>query len=708
MWLLPIKLTRFHICLLIVGSSSVATQLVLIREFMSTFGGNELVMGVALGIWLLCGGGGSKLVSGPAEKAPNPEKWLFYGHLILAVLPLVQLAAIRGLPLLYVRGQMLGLSSATVFGSLIIAPYVLISGAMIPLAGRLEPDNQSTARVYVVDTAGDIAGGLVFSLIFVLFFSHWQTMAFFGILHTGAAWILGRDKRPVRSVLWAVLVAALICTGLWASPVSRTWRLPGQDIIIWKNSPFGQISITMTGNQYNVRQDGILLFTSDDPSVEALVHPAMCQVPQGADVLLIAGGVFGSIEEIAKHKPHRIDYVELDKSILEMDSSLFSSLKRPEVHAHVSDGRLFIKHTKNKYDALIIDLPDPENAQLNRFYTQEFFSEARSVLKPDGVLYFTLAGADNYLEEGGLALNRTVFAAANKVFENVTVLAGPTHYFIGSKNRPDLDIEQKLNQRGIKTKQLVAYDLATMIDPFRVDELAKLLSAGQARINRDLSPWAFGHMLSIWMTKSKSSNILFWAVIVLVLGFCIVAWGGDHTRLTILSSGFAGMGIELALVLLFQVVYGYAYTILCIFITLFLVGAAAGGFWLVKKNASPTKHFLAGETGLVAVSVLALLSGPICVSVSGKTTLFLMGHAVLPALIIASGWFVGVQFAAASRLVSGSGARVTGNLYWADLAGASCGTLVMGLVLLPRLGIQGVLASVLVVKIITLALNLRR
>jgi spermidine synthase len=699
------KLTRFHICLLTVGASSVATQLVVVREFMSTFGGNELVVGVALGIWLLAGGLGSKIAVRLARSTDSPLRRLFAGHLILAVLPLMQIAAIRALPLLWVRGQMLGLSSSTVFGAIIILPYVLVSGAMIPLAVRLDQNGGAAARAYVTDTVGDILGGLVFSLILVHFFSHWQTLAFFGLLHALAAAILGRKDRPLLSCALSACIAAIIAFSFLLAPASRSWRLPGQEIITWKNSPFCQLAITRTGDQYNVWQDGILLFSSDEASVEALVHPAMCQVRKGASVLVVAGGVFGSIEEIAKHAPSGIDYVELDKSILNLDSVLFRSLERPEVGAHVGDGRLFIKQSKRRYDVIIIDLPDPENAQINRFYTQDFFNEAKRALNPEGVLYFSLAGADNYLEKGGLALNRTVFQALEKTFAHVLAFPGITHYFLASESPLDLDVSGVLAARSISTRQLVDIDLATMTDPFRMDNLADLLNEEAVKPNRDLSPWAFGHMLDLWMTKSKSSQWLFWGVIMLVLSLAAMAGCKDRIRFAIMTSGFAGMGVELALVLLFQVVYGYAYTILCLFITLFMAGAAAGGYLSLRPEKNAVKRFIRGETGLMAAALLALACGPVCVHAAQGWVLSLMGYLVLPLLIAASGWFVGGQFAAASRLCSGHEAQITANLYWADLAGAAGGALVMGLVLLPKLGIQGVLICLLLVKFLSWLVN---
>jgi len=47
------------------------------------------------------------------------------------------------------------------------------------------------------------------------------------------------------------------------------------------------------------------------------------------------------------------------------------------VHVHVTDGRLFLKTTQSTFDVVIVNLPEPQNAQLNRFYTVEFFARRR-------------------------------------------------------------------------------------------------------------------------------------------------------------------------------------------------------------------------------------------------------------------------------------------------------------------------------------------
>jgi spermidine synthase len=53
------------------GLASVMTQLALMRELLSAFAGNEMVLGIALGLWLLLTGLGTSL-GRTADKLRNP------------------------------------------------------------------------------------------------------------------------------------------------------------------------------------------------------------------------------------------------------------------------------------------------------------------------------------------------------------------------------------------------------------------------------------------------------------------------------------------------------------------------------------------------------------------------------------------------------------------------------------------------------------
>jgi spermidine synthase len=422
---------------------------------------------------------------------------------------------------------------------------------------------------------------------------------------------------------------------------------------------------------------------------------------------LIAGGVFGTLEEIARHNPDRIDYVELDPAILNLDKLLHGSLVGSFIHVHVGDGRLFVKKTPMKYDVIIVDLPDPENAQLNRFYTQEFFDEAKSILTNNGLLSFTLIGSENYLEEKGLALNRYVYSALKRVFKHILVFPGTTHYYLASDSNLDPNVAGMLVDRGITTKRLVDYELPSMADPFRIDTLKRLLTEEGAPSNRDLSPLAFGHLMDLWLKKSGGQKTGLYVIVIAILGFAVVVSRRDRLRFTIATSGYAGMAFELSLLLLFQVIYGYVYLRVCLFITLYMIGAALGALASGRLNRTASWQMLACDASLVVFAALASVATVVGPHLKGQVALFLMQYGVIPILLFLAAFAAGCQFSAVSRLSHGIGAEVTGRLYMSDLAGAACGTILTGLVFLPKIGILGVLISVVALKGFSLGLNAR-
>jgi len=659
-----------------------------------------LVIGLVLGVWLLFTGLGSAL-GVPVAKRARPERALFAGHILVGVLPFFQIAAVRALPLLWVRGEMLGLTSAIFSSTLILIPYCLVAGGMLPIAGALLKGKDTTSRVYIADTLGDITGGLLFSLVLVYTLSHWDSLVVLGLLNLLAGAIMtSYAGLPVLVFLGLGMVAA---RPLDLSTLS--FRFPGQELIVHKNTPFAQLTISKTGEQLNVLQDAIPLYSTGDLDIESVAHLPLCQLEQGANVLLIAGGIFGTIEEIAKHKPKHIDYVELDPAILDLDKLIDKDLSYPFVQVHVGDGRLFVKQAETKYDAIIIDLPDPENAQLNRFYSQEFFREAKSILTDHGVLAFTLVGAENYLEEKGLAVNRSVYAALKTTFKNILVFPGITHYYLASDAPLTIDIAGMLARRKIVTKRLVDYELPSMTDPFRLDILKHLLTEKKVSPNRDLSPSAFGHLLDMWMKKSESPKTLQYIMFVSILAFAVLVCRRDLLRFTIMTSGYAGMAFELSLLLLFQVIYGYVYLRICIFITLFMIGSALGAFVSGRLKKDTHWQVLATDSALIALAALACVATLAGVGVKSQISLFAMQYMVIPSLIFLVASAAGCQFSAVSRMAQGTGAEITGRLYMADLAGAACGTILTGLLFLPKIGIIGVMASVLIIKGLSLGLN---
>ena len=85
---------RLLITALAAGFVAITAQSLIIRELVIAFLGNELVIGITLGMWLLWTGIGSATLGRLAERSGRPERWLTVSLWLLAVaLPLCFVAA---------------------------------------------------------------------------------------------------------------------------------------------------------------------------------------------------------------------------------------------------------------------------------------------------------------------------------------------------------------------------------------------------------------------------------------------------------------------------------------------------------------------------------------------------------------------------------------------------------------------------------------
>ena len=115
------------------------------------------------------------------------------------------------------------------------------------------------------------------------------------------------------------------------------------------------------------------------------------------------------------------------------------------------DGRAFLSDTDNTYDAIIVNLPEPETFQVNRFYTDRFFELAKTHLKPGGILSFAMQGFENYIAQPQRQKYSSLYNTATEYFKYVTLLPGQKVYFLCRDQAIDTDIPRALSQKGIST-----------------------------------------------------------------------------------------------------------------------------------------------------------------------------------------------------------------------------------------------------------------
>jgi spermidine synthase len=73
-------------------------------------------------------------------------------------------------------------------------------------------------------------------------------------------------------------------------------------------------------------------------------------------------------------------------------------LADPRVEVVNADGFAFATRDADRYDVIVLDLPDPRTEVLARLYSREFYARLHRRLNPDGVLV-TQAGSPYYTRE---------------------------------------------------------------------------------------------------------------------------------------------------------------------------------------------------------------------------------------------------------------------------------------------------------------------
>jgi hypothetical protein len=157
----------------------------------------------------------------------------------------------------------------------------------------------------------------------------------------------------------------------------------------------------------------------------------------------------------------------------------------------------------------------------------------------------------------------------------------------------------------------------------------------------------------------------------------------------------------LSQLLIFQIIFGYVYLWISLFVTLFMIGLLSGALGARRWRKDPVRQTVFQD--LILILLVGLVFWLAVSSRKSDASLSLIQCGIIPLLLLGSSLAVGWQFVTISHQLGGNAARITGRLYLADLAGASCGAMLTSLFLFPQFGIPGVLLSAALVKLVSLA-----
>lgn len=667
------------------GLTSLVTQVVLIREFLSVFYGNELVIGVLFANWMLLTGLGAYLgrFVGTSKEKPGFLATLL---VLLGSIPFLTVFLLRYLKnIVFPVGIMVGLVPIIWSSFILVAPYCLLSGLSFTLLSSLawSGNRKSVGEVYSTEAWGSFTGGIVYSLALIFILTTFQSLTVLLAFNFALALAVERDTLRIWGIVWLlslVIIVPLVLMNL--DVVTKTYLHPGERLLYSRDTPYGNVTVTQRVAQQNFYENGVLIASQNDvPGREEPVHYAMVQHPAPKSVLMVSGSLTGAASEVLKYDVGRLDYVERNPNLLHRAIGL----EDRRVTAFNTDVRLFVRGAASKYDVVLLNTPEPSTVQANRYYTEEFFVDVKKIMNPGGVFSFGLLPAVDYQSGDARRINSTMMNTLKTVFHEVLIVPGNKTYFLASDSALSIGICDLIQQRGINTIYVNKFYLDDEDLARRSRVIHSSLSI-DAPINKDMAPAAYYRQIVYWLSYF-GANLWPLAIVVAAL-FFVLAMRLNSVSAGVFTGGFAASSIEILLLFAFQILYGYVYQMLGIIVALFMAGLAVGSH--SAKRMFPqtgSRSFIGIQLG---IALYCFLLPPILIMLRNAMDLPILVTIAIFLLVFVIAWLIGLEFSVAATLRRGSAQRAASELYGVDLIGSALGALLAGTYLIPAFGFLAV------------------
>jgi spermidine synthase len=724
------KPNRFLFAIVLIGFSAMMSQIILLRELIIVFLGNELTLGIILGIWLLGTAIGSGIEGRFVTNIKNPILSFIIIQLILTVLLPTIIITIR---VSYIsQGEMISLLRIIVLPATVLFPICILSGMLYTLGCHIYhqiTNETSTAigKIYLFEAIGAGLASFLVSIILINFLETFQLAIIIcsvNIISVTFLFILFYNKYKSHiTIATFIFIVIIIFLFPWLNQFSlhkfwKNYKLEHNETTI-----YGNIAVTRLDESTNFFQNGVLMFTSPDLFyAEEAVHFALLEHPNPQNVLLIGGGTGGSLRQILLHPSiQRVDYVEIDPKIIELSREFLPPqetdvLSDPKVHVINKDGRLFVKQANQSYDVVIINIPDPQTTLINRFYTYEFFKQAKKILSSNGIISFSITSSENVIGPDLQNLLSCLYQTMALVFTDIVLIPGDTNHFIGCVQSNILtteanDLINRLKKRNLNTVYLREYYIPFRMSKERVAYLKEnVVNSKFSKINHDFKPIGNYYNLVVWTTHFNQNirNIflfldrlgqipIFILAAVIILPFLVRLFlkNGKQRSFTlgifasIIIIGFSEISLEIIIIHIFQAMYGYVYFQLALILSSFMVGLSVGSYTSINKNKKVFLQLKRIQFLMALYPLFVYRISKILMTYSITNTLLL--QTIFFLLTFWAGFLAGYQYPLACHLLSKINPNVGqtgGSIYSADLMGAFGGALLTSAIFIPILGIS--------------------
>ncbi len=363
----------------------------------------------------------------------------------------------------------------------------MAGGASAAAAGDREQDK--TARVLLMDYAGALAAGIVFPLLLIPSMGVLTAAVLVSLMNAVAAlWLLWYYKSAAgHKRVWLLLLflSLFYCfsgriEGYFASKYYFSFQdaavslspaeffkprvYPGR--VERLRSPYQLIDLVTVNDigdkargllsayikadpRDNKDLEGTVLFLNHDfqfaVSFERIYHEAFVHIPMAVrgrvpkKVLVLGAGDGLLLREVLKYPGvEEVVLVDIDPLVLRLfkDVKVLAALNGnafndPRVRVVVADAYQFVRRSRDTFDMVFCDFPNPDDYDLAKLYSREFYTFAGNHLKPGGILVIDAPGLahEEAKDQQGVwgILSNSLYSAGFKTITPFFSILQPDH-----------------------------------------------------------------------------------------------------------------------------------------------------------------------------------------------------------------------------------------------------------------------------------------
>jgi spermidine synthase len=719
---------KFARCFLIFcyGLFTIAAQTLLFREFITAFEGNDISVGLFFASWLFWIGLGAIVTYHPSKitgRLLENIDLLFLIYIPAFVLELIlivqgrQIAGVSSYTLLSIR-QMVFLSL------LVNAPVSIITGILFPLACRWVKQDSlfPVSNVYILEAAGSFLGGIGTTILLGLGVNSTTIFFLLAFIISFAVFIVCIKSKIKLVFPFLIAAGILLCLfvgvdkrlNYYIQIVKWTKLLPAEALTGSFQTPQAEYLYGTYRNQWVVVSQGSTCEALPDKAGNGRIAAiVLSQKPDAKKILVIGSGLGLCYEFLLLPQIEQVTWTHCDSQYAQnIDRFLPAQFKINDSRLSVPPGdiRSQLGNSKNLYDIVIINLPPAASSVLNRYFTVEFYKQLKKSMSADGVAAIRITGGENIMGTEMIDLGASTKHTLEKSFSHLVLTPGDDTFFLASDSEKLTGDPGTLQDHFAKIKNAEAvFAPSALLSVYLPDRAAAAMENYNSSdlpqdllINTDSKPLTSLYSLLLALKQSGApvtrivkllaiagiSVFLIPVFVFVILRLFYIARTKNQdcvsdfdSSFLVFCAGWLGIGMIIVLMYLYQTIFGSLYLHIGVISSLFMIGLTLGAAMVrYLPGRSYQKLFMVIAVHAILLIAVTHLPVDFWTHQSFAVVFFLCGLCSGTYFPIAAGQL------AESNFETG---LAGGKLEMADHIGASIGSLITGLALVPVLGTNG-------------------